>query len=343
MSVAAKRKSKRRRKRPSKRQRRQRQRLALVLLTLAGALLWAWLGADVRERIGLEGDGPPRRGEAVRVVSWNLANFRGAASKHDLERMREVIETLDPDVIAVQEVKDPDALAELLPGWTLHLSSKGGRGHQLLGLALRPERVELLDSAEHPALSVGGRVRPAYAAYLRARDGGPDFWLVVVHLKAMSDGLELRREQQWPALAELASSLIDATPGSKDRDLMILGDFNTTGPPGAGARGPALEQRELAEVLAAAQLRRLTNATGCTAYYDGQRRDAWKEPSEIDLVWVRDLAESLAAEAQVHSGTHCAAERCADFRSTDAYPLRDYESVSDHCPVVVDLTRADDD
>ena len=76
---------------------------------------------------------------------------------------------------------------------------------------------------------------------------------------------------------------------------------------------------------------------------DGRRRDAWKEPSEIDLVWTRDLAESLAAEAQVHSGTHCAAKRCRDFRSTEAYPLRDYEFVSDHCPVILDLTRADDD
>jgi hypothetical protein len=112
---------------------------------------------------------------------------------------------------------------------------------------------------------------------------------------------------------------------------------------GAGERGPAIEQAELAEVLAVAGLRRLQNTSGCTAYYDGQRRDAWQEPSEIDLVWARDLAESIVATTEVHSGTHCAEERCRDFRSTDAYPVRDYEFVSDHCPVVLDLVRADDD
>ena len=90
-------------------------------------------------------------------------------------------------------------------------------------------------------------------------------------------------------------------------------------------------------------MRRLTNATGCTAYYDGQRRDAWKEPSEIDLIWARGLAEALPANAQAASGTHCAAQRCEDARSTEAYPLYDYAFVSDHCPVVLDLLREDDD
>ena len=337
--MARKRKRKRR---TSKRERRARQRLFAVLLTLIGGLVWAWLGPDLRELSGISGKGPPRRADAVRVVSWNLANFKGSISGHDLERMREVIEDLDPDVIAVQEVKDPAALAALLPDFELRLSSKGGRGHQLLGVAWRPDRVELLDSAEHPELSIGGRVRPALSAYLRAADGGPDFWLVVVHLKAMPDSMPLRREQ-WPVLAEIAQGCLGRSPGAGDSDLIVVGDFNTTGPPGHGALGPAFEQSELAKVFAPASVRRLTSATGCTAYYDGQRRDAWKEPSEIDLVWVRGLDESLDANAEVHSGTHCAASRCEDFRSTDAYPVRDYESVSDHCPVVLDLRRADDD
>ncbi|PRQ02848.1 Endonuclease/Exonuclease/phosphatase family protein [Enhygromyxa salina] len=332
--MAAKRKRKRR---LSKRKRAKRRRIAAVLATLIAGLVWAWIGSNMRALTGLAGAGPPRRGDAVRVVSWNLANFRGHASGHDLTRMREVIEALDPDVIAVQEIKDPEALAALLPGWELRLSAKGGRGHQLLGVAWRPERVELLDSAEHPELSIGGRVRPALSAYLRARDGGPDFWLVIVHLKAMPDSVEVRRKQ-WPKLVDIA-----ADTQTRDGDLIVVGDFNTTGPPGGGRRGPAIEQLELSEALAPAGLRRLTNATGCTAYYDGRRRDAWKEPSEIDLVWVRELDESLDVDAQVHSGTHCASERCGDFRSTEAYPLHDYESVSDHCPVVVDLRRTDDD
>jgi endonuclease/exonuclease/phosphatase family metal-dependent hydrolase len=338
--VAGKRKRKRR---TTARERKARLRVVVVLVTLVAGLVWAWLGPDMRELAGISGTGPPDRDGAVRVISWNLANFEGSASGHDLERMREVIEDLDPDVIAVQEIKDPEALAALLPGWELRLSSKGGRGRQKVGLAWRPDRVALLDSAEHPELSIGGRVRPAISAYLRASDGGPDFWLIVVHLKAMPDSVALRRDAQWPVLADIADGCLTRTAGAGDRDLIVVGDFNTTGPPGQGPLGPALEQGELAKVLGPASLRRLTSATGCTAYYDGQRRDAWKEPSEIDLMWVRGLEESLDASAEVHSGTHCAASSCEDFRSTDAYPVRDYESVSDHCPVVLDLHRADDD
>ncbi len=335
--MSGKRKSKRRRR--SKRERRQRQRwLSLgfaVLLTIA----WIWLGPSLRELAGVAGDGPGPRGDSLRVVSWNLANFAGDASGHDLDRIREVVAELDPDVLALQEIKNPDALVELLPEFEVQVSDHGGRGHQRVAIAWRRDRVELLASREYEQLTLGGRVRPGLAGYLRGRDG-PDFWLLVVHLKAMPDALELRR-QQWPMLVEIADAIVEQpSVGEGDRDLLIMGDFNSTGPPGAG---PAVEQRELGEVLAPAGLRRLTSATGCTAYYDGRRRDAWKEPSEIDLVWARELGESLAADAQVHSGTHCSASACRDFRSTAAYPNRDYESVSDHCPVVVDLARADDD
>ncbi|MFO7564717.1 MAG: endonuclease/exonuclease/phosphatase family protein [Enhygromyxa sp.] len=308
---------------------------------LLSAITWMWLGADFRELIGVSSPQPARGEDRLRVVSWNLANFAGDPERHDLERIREVIAKLDPDVLALQEIKDGEALSALLPEWELIVSERGGRGHQRLAIAWRRDRVTLLASEEHPELSIGGRVRPGLSGYLRGREGGPDFWLVVVHLKAMPDSLALRRDEQWPRLLELAEDLVGKPgPGQGDSDLLIVGDFNSTGPPGST---PAVEHDELDRTLGPAGLRRLPSATGCTAYYDGKRRDAWKEPSEIDLIWVRELRESLGPEASVFSGTHCAASRCRDFRSTVAYPVRDFASVSDHCPVVVDLLRADDD
>jgi endonuclease/exonuclease/phosphatase family metal-dependent hydrolase len=310
------------------------------VLVLVAALAWLWIGPWVRERVGIVGPGPGPRADALRIVSWNLANFEGEASGHDLDRIREVLGELDPDVLALQEIRDLAALAELLPEFELIGSDQGGRGGQRLVIAWRPERVELLASAEHPQLSLDGRVRPGLSGYLRGRDGGPDFWLLVVHLKAMPAGFE-QREQQWRSLLAIAEATsLGPTGGQGDRDLVIVGDFNSTGPVGSN---PADEHRRLDQALAPAGLRRLVSATGCTAYYDGRRRDAWQQPSEIDLVWVRELHESLAVDAVVHSGTHCAASACREFRSTEAYPVRDYRHVSDHCPVVVDLARADDD
>lgn len=323
-------KKRKRRRRPTKAQRRRRRQLASLLLAAALAGVWWWLGDSARLGRG----GPPEHDPSaeLRVVTWNLENFAGDPEHHDLARIAEVIEELDADVIALQEIKRPEALAEILPGWTIETSDRGGRGHQKVGIAWRPDRVERVDGPlEHGEVGLDGRVRPALSMYLRGRPG-PDFWVTVVHLKAMPDGHDERRAQ-WPLLVEVGRDL-----RTRDADWIVVGDFNSTGAPGSST---ADEHRELAAAFGPAQLRRIPNASGCSAYWDGDRRDAWKEPSEIDLVWVRGLTDAVGPQARVHSGTHCAEHRCRDFRSTDAYPILDYERVSDHCPVVLDIPRDD--
>ncbi len=325
--------SRKRRRRPGRRGTRRRRRVVLSLLAaLTFALSWWALSLG-----GLDPHGPPAHdpGEGLRVMTWNLENFSGDPGHHDLDRMVEVIDDLDPDLLALQEVKDPAALARLLPGWEILSSKGGGRGHQHVALAWRPDRLSLEEGpVEHGELTMGGRVRPALSAYFRSSSRSSlgsselDLWVTVVHLKAMPDGHALRT-RQWPLLVQLTEAFAE-----RDPDAIILGDFNTTGLPGATT---ADEHAELDRVLGAAGLRRMPNPGGCSAYWDGRRRDAWKEPSEIDLIWVRGLKRNLGVGAQVHSGTHCAAHRCENFRSTEAYPVADYESVSDHCPVILDL------
>ncbi len=308
---------------------------ALLVLLIAAYALW---GEQLRERLGLRGDRPPDKGAALRVVTWNLRNFPD--EHQDLELLRARLESLDADVIAVQEIKEPAALRALLPQWKLAISGRGGRGRQKLGVLYNPARVELVgEPAEHDELSLGGRVRPAFSAYLRARGGGPDFHLVVVHLKAMTEGYS-QRAQQWPMLASIVGSLQENDRGGGDQDVLVVGDFNTTGPPGGDT---AEELRALEDLFGSAGLRRLPSARGCSTYWDGPRRDAWQEPSLLDLVWVGDLAEAMGGDAQAAALGHCARHRCEAFRSTDAYPDLDFETVSDHCPVIVDLAFADDD
>lgn len=315
--------------------------IVAIVFTLAVAGFWWAFGDQLRSDLGLAGSSMPARAEHLRVVSWNLENFTGDPTSHDLDRLREVIAELDPDVLALQEIKDPQALAELLPEFELVASNAGGRGHQKVAIAWRPDRVEQIAGPhEHDQLSLAGRVRPGLSIYLRGREG-PDLWLMVVHLKAMSDGIDQRR-QQWPELVAIAEMTAqrELGPDPADIDFLIVGDFNSTGPTGGSW---ADEQRDLTTALAPAGLRRIPSRDGCTAYYDGRRRDAWKEPSEIDLMWVRGLDESLDGATQLRSATHCAHRSCQPFRSSDAYPELDYERLSDHCPVVLDLTRADDD
>lgn len=320
------------------------------MLVAALVIAYGLLGEHLRDGLGLPGSGDaPTRGAGLRLATWNLHNFPAPdpadrpdvsgrelfASAQDRARLGDRLRGLDADLLAVQEVLEPAALQALLPGWTLHLSEHGGRGHQRLGIALDPDVLEIIGPArEHAGLAMGGRVRPGLSAYLRARDGGPDFHALVVHLKAKSDGYALRA-QQWSLLAEIAAELL-----RRDPDLIILGDFNATGPAGGS---PETELAALAAVLEPLGLRRLAPAEPCSAYWDGARRDAWQEPSLLDLVWVAGLHEGLGPRDIVHPLHHCARHRCRPFRSTAAHPEPDYADLSDHCPLVLDLAPGQDD
>lgn len=309
----------------------------IVVALLVG--VWALLGERLRGPLGLPGDGAasPKSGDQLRVATWNLKNFPG--EHQDRERLKTRLHELGADVIAVQEIHDPGALRRLMPGWELHLSETGGRGGQRLGVMFDPAAVELVGAPrEHRELAMGGGVRPGFSVYLRVR-GGPDFHLVVVHLKAMDEGYELRRAQ-WPVLAQIVETLRGAGPGRDDDDVIVLGDFNATGPAGGT---PADELAALDARLGGVGLQRLANHEGCSAYWDGPRRDAWQEPSQLDLIWAAGLKESLQPGSEVRPLHHCARHHCAAFRSTAAHPERDYADLSDHCPVVLDLQRSGDD
>lgn len=304
-------------------------------LVVALVLAWALVGGRARELLGLPGDGaaPARTSGSLRVATWNLRNFPDEGQ--DLPRLRARLQELAADVIAVQEVHDPAALRAMLPGWELHVSEAGGRGGQRLGFLYDPGVFELVGApAEHPALAMGGGVRPGFSGYLRARGGGPDFHLLVVHLKARPEGQGLRRSQ-WAVLARLVEELRRADP-----DLLVVGDFNATGAPGGG---PAEELAALDGSLAGVGLSRVGGEGGCSAYWDGARRDAWHEPSLLDLVWIAGLEEGRSEGLRTRSLLHCARHHCEAFRSTEAHPERDYADLSDHCPVIVDLGRGEDD
>jgi endonuclease/exonuclease/phosphatase family metal-dependent hydrolase len=305
------------------------------LLVLVLVLVWAIAGEEVRRLLDLQGEGiaPSKADGRLRVATWNLRNFPDEGQ--DLARLQARLRELSADVIAVQEIRDAAALRELMPGWELALSEAGGRGGQRLGFLYDPSQLELVgEPREHKRLAMGGSVRPGLSGYLRARGGGPDFHVLVVHLKARGEGYALRRSQ-WEVLAEIVQEI-----ARDDADVIVLGDFNATGP----ARGtPGEELTQLDARLGQVGLQRVVNGSGCSVYWDGARRDAWHEPSQLDLVWVSGLLEADVAALRAEPLLHCARHACRPFRSTQSYPERDYADLSDHCPVVVDLPRGRDD
>lgn len=325
------------RRRRSRTRRRHWRRAYAVALVVAGVVGHARCGDEIKDRLGVGNEYVPAKATALRVVTWNLGNF--PRDDQDFERLEHWIARLEPDVLALQEIRDPARLEQLLPGWEGAISEGGGRGHQRVAVMWRPETISQLGAArEHDALTLGGRVRPALSVYLQAGLDGPDFHVVVVHLKAKPDGLA-QRQQQWPELVQVIRDLEhDARQG--DRDVVLLGDFNTTGGLDRDANRELAELRDTFQPLA---VTRIPAHQPCSSYWDGDRRDAVKEPSLLDLVWIRDLAEARPRDLSARAFAHCGRHACAPLRSTTAHPDQDYAGVSDHCPVAVDLAWGKDD
>ena len=309
------------------------------VLVVLGLVLYATFADQLRPALDLGRDLPPAADdEALRVASWNLRRLGDPEARHDLERLGAELDELDVSLFALQEIHDAAPLAKLRPEWRHVLSEGGGRGHQRLAFWWDPARVEAEgEPVEYAELSMGGSVRPALAQHFVDRASGRRFWAVTVHLKAMPEGADLRREQ-WDLLATRLEGL---RRESAEEPLLLLGDFNVTGAEGSPKGDPpdadhSPEARELAALeqrFGAIGLDRVVNAAGCSAYWDGEKRDATKVPSELDLIWVSGALGATDA----WPGMHCARHSCQNLRSTSAYPDLDYLVVSDHCPVVTDL------
>lgn len=256
----------------------------------------------------------------IAVLDWNLENFPG---DHDLAAMRDVVLRASPTLFAVQEVRDPEALETLWPTASWWISDRGGARGQRLGAGTRDATIE--DFAEHDVFALGGRVRPAVSMRVHTHDRAFD--LVVVHLKAKADGAPLRR-LQWLALVDLVARLRLASDGG---DIVVVGDFNTAGKDGAADD----ERAVLTSTLAVLGLRAVDTPPGCTAYWDGVRRDAWLEPSTLDLVFVGGFAEASITARALGA---CAVHRCAAIRSSEAQPDPALHATSDHCPILVEIT-----
>ena len=263
-----------------------------------GVPFYSWLRAPA-----------PAPASSLRVATWNLRNFPAAGQ--NVPAMREQLERLDAAILAVQEVIEPGALRELAPGYEAVVSAGGGRHGQRVGVLYDPARVTFRGSEEIQAVALTDALRPALAVEFA------EVTVIVVHLKALRAGLPTRRAQ-WEALA----------PALERRaPLVVLGDFNATG----GPAGPDAELAELRARMLPVGLRLVPTPGGCSSYWDGPRRDAWLEPSRLDLVWI---GVELDAVGTVHGP--CARHACRPYRG------RSGDSPSDHCPVAVDLSQITD-
>jgi len=56
----------------------------------------------------------PAHAESLKIATWNIENLRpGSRTPEELEKLRALVDLLDADVVALQEVDGPEAAAEV--------------------------------------------------------------------------------------------------------------------------------------------------------------------------------------------------------------------------------------
>ena len=352
-----------------------------VLCAVAASLLIAAVGfgcaAEDQTQTGESeiGTRPPKQWTPstkktgnLRIATYNIRNFpkdvmgepdggadAGAAAEEpetttslartqketDLALAVEILDKLDFDVLAVQEINDPAAFEDLLG----RLGNKNGHRYeakfstdwphvQHTGIVVRADRARIEAPKIHADVATRPTMRAGFSARIvSTKEGGADFGLLVLHLASGDSAgrAKLRAEQ-----ASFAAKAVAERKGEMvDDDFIVVGDFNT-----------ALQEKEMPNfdtVMAGAEsgLARQENASACTTYYT-KGKDPLLQPSWIDHVYVSSLAERDTS-VPITAGAHCAERSCQPFESSGPESGTSYWGVSDHCPVYFEIVDQDRD
>ncbi|HXH31410.1 MAG TPA: endonuclease/exonuclease/phosphatase family protein [Bacteriovoracaceae bacterium] len=265
------------------------------------------------------------------VSTYNIRNFdndRGAG-RTNLEALGKILTGSKSDVMAFEEIVNVAAFDKListfLPGYQTELSSCGGFGKQNLAIAFNPNLFRLVSQTEDRTFSGSdngacGSLRPVYLVTLEHKANRTMHTFALVHLKAGSDQRALgTRWQQYEGLKRLARKY-------DNQNLILLGDFNTT-----GYIHRDEDYTRFEAFMSSSKLRSTTENIGCTNYWSGNQGGDQYQPSILDHIVIQDKAISSVESITV--GAHCAQQECRPARPAELGVS--FEGVSDHCPLKV--------
>ncbi len=246
----------------------------------------------------------------LKVMTWNLEHFPKSAQA--IGRIGEILSTVSPDVVGVQEIDDLDAWATLDESLVDYraISATSGDGFGRVGLLYHEERVFVGDVETLFVNDSYAFPRPVLKAQIKlASDPSKDILFGVIHLKAMLDDESVERRRD--ACEKLAEYVLSAEENGLEAEFVLAGDFNDKllDPPQWNVFGPLLDP------MTGTFLTQPLEEAGEFTYLPFE--------SFIDHVFVRGGALT-SSTAQVVD----AAALVSSYEST----------VSDHVPVVATLT-----
>jgi endonuclease/exonuclease/phosphatase family metal-dependent hydrolase len=294
-----------------------------------------------------------RKGPASpRLATWNVRYFPDGSEQRaedqptDLDWLACSIALLDVDVLAVQEFKKTEHAKASADELLRKLATLTGRSYRLElarcepnevqhpGLLYDERRVSVQFVRDVPELNADAKcsnlASPGFASYL-SFEAGPDFHFVVIHAYAGNTRREhAKRGLFVDALQRVSGQLERIHP---DRDVVVTGDFNTTGCSDCEPRIASTEEtRALAARLSSfpAPLRLLPATEACSFA-------ASSEPVLLDHFLVSASMREVSEGTQAQVSGSCAVAHCAN-----TFPKAKAEkNLSDHCPLVLELAGAD--
>lgn len=270
-------------------------------------------------------------GRGLRAGTFNIRCF--GVEPTDMDRLTAIVQEIDSDVLAIQEVQSEKAAQDLARRlskgtrrYTFTQSSCGGRSLMHLGFLYDTSRVTLVTTKEYPELDPAGGgscsagERPGLAGTFER--SGKRFTLLAVHLAAGGEREKMeRRRVQWKRAHQIAAVL------RKDAPVAILGDTNSTG----FLDDKGGERTFIEEEAKKSSLDVSTRDLRCSEYF-APAEAKQLVPSLLDHVVV---SPELVKKGSVHVHGYCEELACAPTKDKP----NDYVKVSDHCPVTFDLTQ----
>jgi endonuclease/exonuclease/phosphatase family metal-dependent hydrolase len=231
-------------------------------------------------------------------------------SSDDIYNIATVIRDCGAEIIALQEIENERALERImsfLPDWDFVILKNGSK--QNLAFIFR-EYIKITNAELNKNMRVDKtRSRPPFMANVKA--GNFDFILTTLHFKATSryDDTEEKVKRSYKIRKAQAEMLNDWTEdfldSSKERDLIILGDFNDNPNNKRGLLNSLVENKEIDFV---------------TSEVPSCRNKNWKSIDHILL--------SKSAQKRMLKNS----QRVYDFNFT--FNKKDSKRISDHCPVL---------
>lgn len=264
------------------------------------------------------------------VTTYNIRNFDRdyQMGNTDIAELTKIVRSVKSDVYGFQEVVNEKAFRDFvekaLPDYSVLISSCGGSGKQKLAIAYNRHTFSFLNQYEDLSFTGSqngkcGSLRPLFLVSLQNKSTKKKINFGVVHLKA--GGASSAMARRWKQYRQL----MDFSGKYENENLILLGDFNTT-----GYNIKNEDFYKFDDFISKSSLRTTSEEVGCTNYWYGTLGNGEYESSILDHVVVQDhmMKEVKSVKVKAHCSKSCAPTVPEDLG-------RSFEAVSDHCPVQV--------